>query len=315
VLLVTSVATVAVFRQPIADRVIHSQFRELGLTPAEFIIARFDFGAFELAQLRIGDSADLEVASLEIRYSAAALLSGRFDSLRIEGLRIRGTIDEAGLSLGALSPLLGGDAESDAAAEPTAIPFAHIELDDARIILNTEDGPLEATLSAQISESAEGELETSVDLSASFRAARLTAQLTAAGSLDSIAGDVKLDTRAAGQWAATTLRGASISTTARFTFEDGVVSIQPEGCVAVHVESLAVKNVLEFIEPLDFCLQSNSETPMQIFSDGAIETDFKMTTKPIDVELLSAEGNGLRMAGELPTLRVGVRQGETGLEV
>ncbi|HIF97099.1 MAG TPA: hypothetical protein EYQ54_08760 [Myxococcales bacterium] len=311
-LLLTAATTAWIFRLAVADHLIASQLRELDLTPARFEIARIDAGAFELIGLQIGDGPDVEVGRIEMRYSAGELLKGRLDSLRIEGLRIRGSVGDRGLSLGALSPLLVGSEHeqppSPAEVRGAELPILQLAIEDARIFLDTDFGPLEAVLSAEAVQSGDRQLGVEAELSATLPEARLHLGLNATGDFDVITGNLSLDLSAGGSWETITAQSLSISAQADFSIEGEEATLQPEGCVAIQLESMAVENVLTLMAPLHLCLQSASPAAIQRFKDGRMETAFELAATPFAAELSSADGEALHLSGELPRLRIKTRQ-------
>jgi hypothetical protein len=78
------------------------QLQSFGLGEATFAIGHFDAGRLELENLSLGNGDGLEIARIEARFSARGLFASRLDALQISGVRLRGTLDEAGLSFGPL---------------------------------------------------------------------------------------------------------------------------------------------------------------------------------------------------------------------
>jgi hypothetical protein len=150
-----------------------------------------------------------------MRYSAGELLKGRLDSLRIEGLRIRGSVGDQGLSLGVLSPLLVGSEHeqppSPAEVRGAELPILQLAIEDARIFLDTDFGPLEAVLSAEAVQSGDRQLGVEAELSATLPEARLHLGLNATGDFDVITGNLSLDLSAGGSWETITAQSLSIS--------------------------------------------------------------------------------------------------------
>ena len=140
--------------------------RKLGLDRVEFSVGRLDTGLLEIQNLRIGEGKNLEIASIEARFSITGLFGSRLDALRVSGARIRGTYDDSGLSFGDLDALLATSEQQTRSSGPTALPASGIEVDDARLELETAAGPLDARLSVRVLEAASGQLEGRATLSA-----------------------------------------------------------------------------------------------------------------------------------------------------
>ena len=85
-----------------------------------------------MRDLRIGREGDLVVERIDARYSLSSLRAGRLDELSVRGVRLRGTLDEGGVSFGALDPLLANGADGGGGATTGgALPAANIAIEDA----------------------------------------------------------------------------------------------------------------------------------------------------------------------------------------
>jgi hypothetical protein len=102
ILLAGLVGTAIVYRQSIAETLLMRQLQSFGLEQATFSVRRFDTGRLELEDLSIGNDNGLEIARIEAHFSARGLFASRLDALKISGVRLRGTIDEGGISFGPL---------------------------------------------------------------------------------------------------------------------------------------------------------------------------------------------------------------------
>jgi hypothetical protein len=106
VLLAALVATAITYRLSIAEILLMRQLRNLGLDEATFTARRFDAALLEIENFSIGSGDGIEIAKIEAHFSTRGLIASRLDALRISGVRLRGTLDDTGLSFGALDPLL-----------------------------------------------------------------------------------------------------------------------------------------------------------------------------------------------------------------
>jgi hypothetical protein len=137
------VALVAAGRRPIAERLLLWQLREHGIAPASLWVERVGPRALAIRDLRIGD-ADLTLDRLELGYDWRGLIGGRLDALRLEGLQVRGALREGELRFGALDALRGDGAGVPGSPRLPTLPFARLEIDDATLALDTEEGRFEA---------------------------------------------------------------------------------------------------------------------------------------------------------------------------
>jgi hypothetical protein len=304
ILLAGLVGTAIVYRQSIAEALLMRQLHSFGLDQATFAVSRFDAGRLELENLSIGNGDGLEIARIEAHFSARGLFASHLDALQISGVRLRGTLDEAGLSFGPLDRMFEQNTASTNPNGPAALPATGIEIDDAQLELATAEGPLRASFELQAVETAPEKLEAEARLQAHHPLANLDARLSAMGSPSSLTGDLEIGASAAGEFGPdTSARAVSLAAKAAFAFEDGDIAIQPVDCVEIQIEGLALKSLLALSKPLDLCLRSRSESGIRIAKEGSIETDFQVAPAEFAAELqMGAEPQ--RVSGELPTLRM-----------
>jgi hypothetical protein len=303
-LLAGLVAAAIAYRQPIAEALLMRQLRNLGLDQAEFAIHRFDAGVLELGNVSVGNGDGLDVAQIEARFSVQGLLANRLDTLQISGVRLRGTLDEAGLSFGPLDQLFQASASSAKRSTPVALPATGIAIEDAQLELTTSEGPLRASLGVLVVEVAPGQLEAEAELRVDHRRVDLWSRLNAMGSPSSLTGELELEASAAGTFGSR-ISASAVSLTAKagFSFEVGSIAIQPQGCADIRIEELSVKSVLTLSKPLVLCLRSQSKFGIQIAKGGAFETDLEVAPAEFAADL-QIGGEPRRVSGELPTLRM-----------
>ena len=304
VVLAGLVAVAIAYRQSIAETLLMHQLRNLGLDRATFAIRSFDAGLLEINNLSVGDTDGLDVAQIEAHFSTRGLFASRLDALQISGVRLRGTLDEAGLSFGALDRLFDNNASSANTSGPATLPAAGIEIEDAQMEIATAAGPLRASLELRAVEIAPGQLEADAGLRVDHDFANFDARLSAIGSPSVLTGELELEASAAGEL------GSDISATAvrltakaAFSFKEGDIAIQPEDCAEIQIEGLSVKSVLTLSKPLLLCLRSRSESSIRISTEGAIETDLELAPAEFAADL-QIGGEPQRVSGELPMLRV-----------
>jgi hypothetical protein len=307
--LLAGLAAIAIaYRQSIAETLLIHQLRNLGLNRVEFAIHRFDSGVLELGNLHIGDGDGngdgLEVELIEAQFSLRGLFASRLDALQISGVRLRGTLNEAGLSFGPLDPLFEENPAGTDPGAPAALPSAGIVIEDAELELATADGPLRASLELRAFEIALGRLEVDAAIQVDHPLVDLGARLSATGSPNSLAGELSLEANTAGTFGSTTSASAiSLTATTAFTFEEGDIAIQPEDCAEIKIEGLAVESVLTLAKPLVLCLRSRSESGIRISKEGAIETDLELAPAEFAADF-QIGGEPQRVSGELPRLRM-----------
>jgi hypothetical protein len=175
-------------RTALAERWLVGALTARGLAPASLHVTRLDTAGLTLADVAIGtaDAPDLQASQIGVGWSFAGLRAGHADTLHVSGLRLRATLGAAGWSLGALDPLLAGDGEpADAAAFP-ALPAREITLDDARVALETPDGPASSAASGSLRSGPDGALDGRFTLALEHPLGRAAAALTLAGPPDAL---------------------------------------------------------------------------------------------------------------------------------
>lgn len=218
-------------RRSIAQSIIDSQLRVLGLEEVRHEVERLGFREFGARNLRIGRDAGLSVDEIFARYSLESLMAGRLADLSIRGVRLHGKLDETGVSFAALDPLWQRGGAADTRAAPAvALPARHIAVDDVVVEIETARGPFVTTLTADVSEGAGSEITARASVEAEYTLFTGTARLDARGTLDAFAGTVAFDLKAAGEIApGSRLEPTALAVEARFAYskEDIEVTLAP----------------------------------------------------------------------------------------
>ncbi|MBW2715496.1 MAG: YdbH domain-containing protein [Deltaproteobacteria bacterium] len=304
VFLAALVATAITYRLSIAEILLMRQLRNLGLDEATFTARRFDAALLEIENFSIGSGDGLEIAKIEAHFSTRGLIASRLDALRISGVRLRGTLDETGLSFGALDPLLEENAASANSSGPVAIPASGIEIEDALLEIATADGPIHASLDLQVDEIARGELEAQAKLRIEHEFASVDARLIATGSPSSLTGKLEFEAHAAGELRANVSSGeARMAVKSAFSFEDGDIAIRPEGCAEIHIDGRSVEEDPTPSQPFDLCLHFQSESGFHISKEGEIEMALEFAPAEFAADLRIG-GEPLLVSGVLPALRM-----------
>lgn len=300
-LLLLLVAAVVWFRRPIVEYVLVRQLGSMGLAEVELEISRFDFGSIELRDLALGGAPDLSVARVEADFSPIGLWRGQLDGLRISDVELRGNLDDSGLSLGSLDPLLApGEAEPSSGG--AVLPSSSIEVDGVHVALATPNGPLDARLSARSRELEGGRLEAELELSGSHPMTTWSAQLEASGTTTALSGAVTLEaTAAADPVASVSTRGASITARATFQVDGSGAVLRLDDCATLHIDELGVEGLVKLSRPLELCLRSGSEPGLRISADASVEARIEIEAAPFAVDLQET-GGSRHLSGQLPSM-------------
>jgi hypothetical protein len=132
-------------RLVLAERIVAEALATRGISNASFHISALGFKSIDVRDLAIGS--DLSARKISVAYKLGELLSGRVQSIEVDGLRLNARLDDKGLSLGAADPLLqqgGGTSAS------VALPDIHVV--DAAIHLVTAQGVFDASGNADLSQ-------------------------------------------------------------------------------------------------------------------------------------------------------------------
>jgi hypothetical protein len=138
-------------RLRLAEALVTRAVAAAGMAGARVTVAEIGPRRARLVELRAGESAELEIAELTLRYSLLGLLRGRVGELTLDGLRLRGRVGADGLSLG---PADG--AGRGGGGVPGLPPIDQIRLRDARLELETPAGPLALAADAELARAGAG---------------------------------------------------------------------------------------------------------------------------------------------------------------
>lgn len=127
-------------RAPLTEALVLRLLAARGV-PASLHVERIDFSGLELTDVALGAAGEpeLRVARTALVWSWRGLRERRLDHVELGGVRLRARLGEAGLELGALDALRGGDGER---AAPPALPFTELQLRDAEVAIDSARGPI-----------------------------------------------------------------------------------------------------------------------------------------------------------------------------
>jgi hypothetical protein len=152
-------------RVAIAHWLLAEALASRGIAPAALRVTRVDGHGLVLEDVALGPprEPDLGASRVEADWSLRGLLARRLDALRVTGLRVSGTLGGKGLRLGVLDTLFGGSGGGAAPGAP-ALPFASLELHDARATLRSTAGTAELAASGALAVAPGGGLSGGLDL-------------------------------------------------------------------------------------------------------------------------------------------------------
>lgn len=132
---------------------IHDELAARGFENVQFEVEDVAWGRLRLTQITIGDPVALRLPEMAIGYSFSSLFTGQLDEIQLKKLEIEGNLGPDGLSFEAFESLIR-PASTGARPPPRSstpitapeIPVERIEIDDARIHIATDHGPLQGEL-------------------------------------------------------------------------------------------------------------------------------------------------------------------------
>jgi hypothetical protein len=180
-------ALIVTQRRTIATRLLLGEIHRAGIEEASLVVEAVGIGELSLADLRLGAPPALEIAHIEARYSAASLWNGFLDELLVSGLRLRASLGDDGLSLGALDALLEGDSEGAA-----GLPARKIVVEDARVDLEAPGGAVSLPFQVGIDDRGDGTLEGEASFEVLHPLAEASGRALIAGTPDDFEGSLQI---------------------------------------------------------------------------------------------------------------------------
>ena len=174
-------------RRAIAKSLLLGQIHRAGIEEASLVVEAVGIEALTLADLRIGEPPALEIAHIAAHYSPASLWNGFLDELLVSGLRLRASLGDEGLSLGALDPLLEGDSEGAA-----GLPARKIVVADASAEFETPGGAISLPFQVGIDDRGDGRLEGEARFEVRHPLAEASGRASIAGTPDDFEGTLHI---------------------------------------------------------------------------------------------------------------------------
>ena len=228
---------VVLARRSIAERLVHLALASAGHGDARLEVVDVGPRGIELHDLRIGVAPALELDALDVRWTP---WRGRIDALHARGLRMRADLRGA-------APVASPAAAPDLSPLALALPRA-IRIEDARIDLDTDVGPLSLALAASL-EPAGAEVEGAAQLEIQSGASRADLSLAVRGTPGKLGGTLAL--RADVDGLPQLPLALRANGTARVAWDGHALELYTPECLDVRVERIG--RVLRLASPLVAC--------------------------------------------------------------
>jgi hypothetical protein len=292
-------------RHELAQGLVLSALRARDLSPASVAVTRLDLSGIELRRLQIGREGDLRIAEVDVDYSAAGLVRGQLDALRVAGLRLRATLDQRGLSLGALDPLLRGESGGGESGA-VVLPVGAIAVEDGRIELDTPYGPLEMPIELRLDTDPAGHLQIHADIAARHALASGSLQADVTGGRESIQGEIALRAEADGVVGpGLALAGAGLEVRAEVVYRDGAIEVRVPDCIAVRIQRFDLADRFTLAAPVALCVKAPEARLLRVsvVGDRLAEVIADLGVEGAPFELVAHAGTeALRVEGVTPRI-------------
>lgn len=171
-------------RNQVAERVLLDRVAARGIEPAALRVTHVDARGIAIENVVIGapDAPDLAVERIDATWSVDGVRAGRLDSLRIDGVLLRGARRGDALSFGALDALFGGEKTEPEVAP--VLPSSAIEIANGRIEIATPQGVAKGTLGGSLDSTADGAIEGDFQVALDGAGLRGSGNVTLAGTFD-----------------------------------------------------------------------------------------------------------------------------------
>ena len=149
----------AYFSPSLWSNMAQEALRAAGLPTVSFHIQKVSTSGITFSGIRIGEGLGLEIPNLEATFRWAELFNGEIGTLKVEGLRLSGEVQNGQLSFGELDEILFSGAKKIQAAdlkEQISLPFRSLLLKDAIISMASKGAIINMTLSGLVTKNAKG---------------------------------------------------------------------------------------------------------------------------------------------------------------
>ena len=127
-----------------------------GVQPLRFDVAELRWGVLAVSDVRIGEADEVKADGVRFLYGAAGLRRGRLNRIAIEGLQVHASLNQAGLSIPPLDPLLRAEPSEGPPSASRILPVRDLRVRGVRVELDSELGAVATVLEGEIALSVEG---------------------------------------------------------------------------------------------------------------------------------------------------------------
>jgi len=259
-------------RREIAQAMLIERARVLGLPGFSVDVTSLGVDRLTLANLRIDVGSDLpalEVAEIELRYSARSLLDQRFVQVDVRGLRLSARLRDGEIDFG----LDDGSDRAGGTGSAISRPFDALNLEDAEMTLFTENDELRlvSEIRSRITPDAGVELEIDFDLEAAN--SELAARIRLRGGIDA----------------------------------DGALQLGPIDCIAIELPASWFEPSFRLVPDQSLCLRGDPQSALSIGDpfENPSNLDLELTLDPIRLGGRIGEGKGATLfESEIPEVRI-----------
>lgn len=262
-------------RHEIARALLVERARAIGLSGFSVDVTSLGIGRATLGKLRVdagADAAALEIAEIELRYSAGSLFEKRLARVDIRGLRLRVPLRDGAIDFGRN----GTSAEMQDADSAIPHPFDSLTLEDARLTLLTDNGELRLFSDLRSAIAPDGAIDFEIALDLQADQPRFAAR-----------------TRLQGSWG-----------------RDGTLSLGPIDCIAIDLPAAWFEVPFHLTPYQPLCLRGDPETSLRMGNPLENPSDLALALVLAPIRLGGRIGEGGEaVAFELDIPEVRIRYG------
>ena len=144
-----------VFRLTVAELVITWLAASKGLGPAEITVEEIGIGQFSARDIRLGRDGSVRLRRIVAAYSAGQLMSGKIGKIALDGVRIRGRLDNERFVVAGTEPPLEIQFSSPGPPSLPVLAASSVRLEDASVNLDTPQGRIALSFEGTIEQADE----------------------------------------------------------------------------------------------------------------------------------------------------------------